>query len=48
MFEAAENVALDLNVWVFYLLMKELKSTKKQSIQYAVVNVKTGLSVSHT
>ena len=32
-FEAAENVALDLNMWDFYLLMKELKSTKKQSIQ---------------
>ena len=27
--EAAENAALVLSVWVFYLLMKELKFTKK-------------------
>ena len=32
-FEAAENVALDLSLRAFYLLMNELKSTKKQSIQ---------------
>ena len=28
-FEAAENAALVLSVWAFYLLMKELKFTNK-------------------